>query len=344
MTAAAFQIVAFTLCSFIAVAGALGMTTTMSMFRSGIFLMASFMGVAGLFILLSADLLGLLQIMMYIGGLLVMILFMVLFMHDPGGAMMASMPGMLAPIERWFSKGLTPRQAGEEKPAHPGPHRHGDAPSHGETHHATQERVPAEHAHRHAQSGPSPADHQAHDEHHGGHGHPEHHGHHKGVDHAAHGGHQDHGPGTRAHSEHADHGGMDMSMVTPVRRAAAWLAGGLTLLLVGLLLLRPAWPQVAAVPDLDSPRRIGELLMGKYMIAFEGAGTLILIGIFGAVLLARPSFFPDDPARAARVAVAAKPPALADEGLGSTADVASHDDHHGAPEKPRGAEHHMEHG
>lgn len=45
------------------------MTMTMSMFRSGVFLMASFIGVAGLFILLSADLIGLLQVMMYVGGI-----------------------------------------------------------------------------------------------------------------------------------------------------------------------------------------------------------------------------------------------------------------------------------
>src|SRR5680860_550310 len=96
---------AFLVLALISLAGALGMATTMSMFRSGIFLMASFIGVAGLFILLSADLLGLLQIMMYIGGMLVMILFMVLFSMDPGGAMMADMKMSL--VERFFSLGLS---------------------------------------------------------------------------------------------------------------------------------------------------------------------------------------------------------------------------------------------
>lgn len=67
--AAAFQAIAFTVFAFVATAGALGMTMTMSMFRSGVFLMASFIGVAGLFILLSADLIGLLQVMMYVGGI-----------------------------------------------------------------------------------------------------------------------------------------------------------------------------------------------------------------------------------------------------------------------------------
>ncbi len=103
--AAAAQIFAFSVFALIAVAGAVGMTTTMSMFRSGIFLMASFIGVAGLFILLMADLLGMLQIMMYIGGMLVMILFMVFFSHDPGGEMMAKMK--MPFIEKVFFTGTS---------------------------------------------------------------------------------------------------------------------------------------------------------------------------------------------------------------------------------------------
>ncbi len=106
------QWITFGLFAFVAIAGALGMTTTMSMFRSGIFLMASFTGVAGLFILLLADLLALLQVMMYIGGMLVMILFMVLVSHDPGGAMMAGMMPLRGP-ERLFSLGLAQRRGAD---------------------------------------------------------------------------------------------------------------------------------------------------------------------------------------------------------------------------------------
>jgi NADH-quinone oxidoreductase subunit J len=248
---AAFEIIAFAVFSFVAVVGALGMATTMSMFRSGIFLMASFLGVAGLFILLSADLIGLLQIMMYIGGMLVMILFMVLFMHDPGGAMMAGMD--MALIERWFSKGLVPRAPGQDE--HSGHEQH---------------------------EGPSAQDHEH------GHGH------------AAHG---------QSHDGHemADMDMSDMSMVTPVRALAAWLAIAVAVVLIAMLVLRPAWHVVQAMPDPDSARQVGQLLMEKYMVAFEGAGTLILIGIFGAVLLARPSSHPDDSSRAAPVAVAENP-------------------------------------
>lgn len=240
---AAFEVIAFAVSGFVAIAGALGMTTTMSMFRSGIFLMASFIGVAGLFILLAADLIGLLQIMMYIGGMLVMILFMVLVMHDPGGAMMAGMD--IAPIERWFGKGLMPRKSRQHD--HGGDHGHSDM---------------------------TPTD-------------------------------------EGEHTPHDKHGGMGMSMVTPVRPAAAWLAVLVGAVLIGMLVWRPAWPVVGALPDPDSAARVGHLLMEKYMVAFEGAGFLILIGIFGAVLLARPSTYPDDPSRSARVAVDRKPEPIA---------------------------------
>ena len=249
---AAVQIIAFTVFAFITVAGALGMTTTMSMFRSGIFLMASFMGAAGLFILLSADLLGLLQVMMYIGGMLVMILFMVLFMQDPGGAMMAGMD--MAPLERWFSAGLVPRR-----------------------------------------------------ERHGEHGQPD--SHVAQMDHAK--------PGETGgdHAQGDMEMDMDMSMVTPARSLAAWLAVAVGFTLVAMLLIRPAWHVVNGMPDPDSSRQIGRLLMAKYMVAFEGAGVLILVGIFGAVLLARPSSYPDDPSRSARVAIDEAPEPIADDGI-----------------------------
>lgn len=226
----AAQILAFALFSLIAVAGALGMATTMSMFRSGVFLMASFIGVAGLFVLLMADLLGLLQVMMYIGGMLVMILFMVLFSTDPGGAMMAGMMEM-APLERLFSLGLDAEGS--------------------------------------AKAGMQ----------------------HEGTGHTGHGGGGMEGMGTE---------GMDMegmSMYTPIKRPAAVLASLVGVLLATLLLLRPAWPVTRDLPDPDSARRVGELLMERYMVAFEGAGLTILLGIFAAVLLSRPARHRDRPGR-----------------------------------------------
>ena len=293
MTAAVFQVAAFAVSAFIAVAGAVGVATTMSMFRSGMFLMASFVGTAALFLLLSADLLGLLQVMMYLGGMLVMVLFMVLFMHDPGGAMMASMEG-LAPPERWFSRGLVPRARDMDEGAHGG---HGDG-----------------HDPRHASHG-------AHHARPGGHGSHQ----------AAHGeGTMEHGTGHGGEMGGGHQGGgmdmADMSMVTPVRPFAAWLAAVSGALLGAMLLLRPAWRTVAGLPEPDSARAVGELLMGKYMVAFEGAGLLILVGIFGAVLLVRPSAFPDDPSRAGRAAVYAPPEPVTEEGLAPA--VSHRDDSH----------------
>lgn len=213
------QWAAFLIFALIAVGGGLGMAATMSMFRSAIFLMASFIGVAGLFILLAADLLGMLQIMMYIGGMLVMAVFMVLFTDDPGGEMMASHM-RLPPIERFFSSGL------------------------------------------------------AHMKGHGGGGH-----------------------------------GDDMSMFTAIKRPAVALALATGAGLVALLLSRPAWPTVTAAPDPDSARRVGHLLMGRYMMAFEGAGLLILLGIFGAVYVSRPGAWPDPPDRDRIRAAVDQPPA-----------------------------------
>lgn len=312
----ATQIAAFGILSLVSVLGALGMATTMSMFRSGIFLMASFLGVSGLFILLSADLLGLLQVMMYIGGMLVMVLFMVLFSHDPGGEMMAGM--QLPWPERLFSRGLLPREdagrparvavelatrpeaaaegegAGGEGGGHAGPER-GDGghagPGHaGQDHDGHDHASPAHDSHDHDDRDHDRQDYQAED--------------HGDEDHGG----EDH--------EGMDHGGMDMSMVTPVRPCAAALGIATGALLIALLLWRPAWPVAdGGSVHPDSARRIGELLMGKYMMAFEGAGLLILTGIFGAVYLGRPDRHPSPSGRDAFVGRAVAPPALDDDRL-----------------------------
>lgn len=74
--------------ALVAVVTAASMLITMSMYRAGLALMASFMALAGLFILLGADLLFAIQVMMTIGGMMIMMLFMVMLMMDPGGEMM----------------------------------------------------------------------------------------------------------------------------------------------------------------------------------------------------------------------------------------------------------------
>ncbi|TSA85549.1 hypothetical protein FNU79_09975 [Deinococcus detaillensis] len=338
------QWVAFILFTLLTVLGALGMSTTMSMFRSGIFLMASFIGVAGLFILLSADLLGLLQIMMYIGGMLVMILFMLLFSMDPGGAMMAGMD--MSPVERLFSRGLKPQDKGEE---HSGQDdMAGEEDSDGEKPHdhaAMQHsgmKIDGEHDHHamHNSDDQEGLSEQAQPQSHGemadmdmGDEDAAHKPHdyaainHSGMNHGAaeqqmgenhamtHGdagnsptsGEKDCEHGQMDHSS-MDHGDMDMgnmdmdmSMVTPARPWAAAIGIAFSAVLVGLLLWRPTWPVTSAAFSTDSPREIGMLLMGKYMMAFEGVGLLILLGIFGAVFLQRPGSHPSDQGREAYV-------------------------------------------
>ena len=356
---AAAQLFAFTLLSLIALLGALGMATTMSMFRSGIFLMASFIGTAGLFILLSADLLGVLQVMMYIGGMLVMVLFMVLFMHDPGGSMMAGMK--LPLVERFFSRGLLPKDepGGGDPHAHtahqhaghdPQPERaqpmghtdegttrhagHSAAPAHDEMDHGAPaaNRDHSMMAHetpgdepRGRASDAGPEDHDA--------------GESRSTEHehmaAAGTSHEEMGHSSMSH-EGMDHSGMahggidmsDMSMVTPVRSWAALLGTLTGVFFVVLLLLRPAWPTVDAQPDPNSAEQVGLLLMDKYMMAFEGAGLLILIGIFGAVYLGRPDRHPSASGREARVGVDELPPDLDDDTLKPLTPSSTHD-HHG---------------
>lgn len=79
----------------------------------------------------------------------------------------------------------------------------------------------------------------------------------------------------------------DMSMFTPAKWAI-YVSLILGAALVTLLILRATWPTTAAIPDPASASRVGYLLMGKYMMMFEGAGLLILLGVFGGVLAARP--------------------------------------------------------
>src|SRR5262245_14965194 len=72
--------------SAIAVITAASMLTTLSMYRAGLALMSSFVALAGLFILLDADLLAAIQMIMNVGGMLVMVLFVVIVLRVPGGA------------------------------------------------------------------------------------------------------------------------------------------------------------------------------------------------------------------------------------------------------------------
>lgn len=204
----AIQWILFIGLSGIGVIAAGAMLLTLSMVRAGLALMSSFVALAGLFVLLDADLLAAIQIMMNVGGMLVMILFMVMAMMDPGGEMMGDMKRKM--------------------------HLRGPG--------ALSMRMPTE--------APLPAIQPADD----------HAGHHQMM--------------------------MDMAMSTP-QLPWALAVGVATAAVLGIVAMRTPWPLAGAIPTQDATNAVGELLLSRYMIAFEGAALLILAGIAGAVIFGK---------------------------------------------------------
>jgi len=199
---------------------------------------------------------------MYIGGMLVMALYMVLFSGDPGGAMMTSMMMLPAP-EKFFSYGLAREDMmmddGSEEDEEEGGHASGQ-----------QQKE---------SGGESEED--------------------KGEE-----------DGDESNGEEDDDGGgMEPMFILSQKTPAAILATVVGILLSALVLFRPAWKIRRAMPNQNSAEQIGDLLMGKYMIAFEGAALMILLGIFGSVFLARPWKHPDPTAREEIQSAVAEAPA-----------------------------------
>jgi NADH:ubiquinone oxidoreductase subunit 6 (subunit J) len=58
--------------------GALAMVITKSMFRAALFMALSFIGIAGLYVLLEAELLGMLQLLVYVGAIAILIIFAIM--------------------------------------------------------------------------------------------------------------------------------------------------------------------------------------------------------------------------------------------------------------------------
>jgi hypothetical protein len=85
---------------------------------------------------------------------------------------------------------------------------------------------------------------------------------------------------------------VDMAMSTSQLPWAIVLGIVSAVVLIVFLILTP-WPSTGTLPTQDASRVVGELLLSRYMIAFEGAALLILAGIAGAVVMAkRESAFP----------------------------------------------------
>ena len=74
---------AFYAFSALTLIGALAVLLTRNVLHAAFFLLLTLLGVAGLFVLASADFLAIAQIMIYVGGVLVLVIFGVMLTHKP---------------------------------------------------------------------------------------------------------------------------------------------------------------------------------------------------------------------------------------------------------------------
>ena len=77
-----FQEIVFWLLAAVAVGGALLVLSTHNMFRAALSLVVSFLGVAGIFALVNAEFLAVVQILVYAGGVAVLVIFAVMVTSD----------------------------------------------------------------------------------------------------------------------------------------------------------------------------------------------------------------------------------------------------------------------
>lgn len=70
--------VLFIILSATALIGALGVVLSRNLFRSALFLVLSFVGVAGLYILLEVEILAMIQLLIYVGAIAILIIFAIM--------------------------------------------------------------------------------------------------------------------------------------------------------------------------------------------------------------------------------------------------------------------------
>ena len=70
--------VVFIILSAVALVGAVGVVTMRNLFHAALFLVLSFVGVAGFYILLEAELLAMIQLLVYVGAISILIIFAVM--------------------------------------------------------------------------------------------------------------------------------------------------------------------------------------------------------------------------------------------------------------------------
>ena len=78
--------IAFWIASAVAIAAALLVVTLRDVFRAALFLALSFLAVAGIFVLLRAEFLAVVQVLIYVGAISVLVIFAIMLVRDvPGG-------------------------------------------------------------------------------------------------------------------------------------------------------------------------------------------------------------------------------------------------------------------
>jgi NADH:ubiquinone oxidoreductase subunit 6 (subunit J) len=70
--------VVFVILSAVALIGAIGVVTMRNLFRAALFLILSFVGVAGFYILLEAEFLAMVQLLVYVGAISILIIFAIM--------------------------------------------------------------------------------------------------------------------------------------------------------------------------------------------------------------------------------------------------------------------------
>ena len=93
--------VVFIVLSAVTLIGAVGVVTNRNLFYAALFLVLSFVGVAGLYILLEAEFLGMVQILVYVGAIAILIIFAIMLSRR----MMA--PDVRALNEQWIIAAVT---------------------------------------------------------------------------------------------------------------------------------------------------------------------------------------------------------------------------------------------
>jgi NADH-quinone oxidoreductase subunit J len=91
-----FAQVVFILLGLITLVGAGGVVLHRNLFRAALFLVLSFVGVAGIYVLLEAELLAMIQLLVYVGAISILIIFAVMLSRQ----MMS--PEFKSRNEQWF--------------------------------------------------------------------------------------------------------------------------------------------------------------------------------------------------------------------------------------------------